>query len=256
MKFLLVLICSLSVVFSNAQNCTGHALMRKGIQLEYNVYMPDLNVVSGMSSTDMKISRLLFEVDNVTENAGSTYSTIIKRGFSLQDEKDHFERKIVLQCDGKNLLFPLDFYTCDTIYTRDVYPKERREKHGYAFAYTPMEDAITYIVPLIMEGINKLPEGKKQVVQKGKRRYWSVSRNLVKSDFENDITIKSIKLIGKETVKTEAGSFECYKLYVDSDQKIEKFSMQVKYWLFFNAEIGLVKMEGPGGNIELVSIKK
>ncbi|THU35858.1 hypothetical protein FAM09_20915 [Niastella caeni] len=256
MKSQLFLLFSLFCVNAFSQTCTNHVLFQKDAKLEYNVYMPDLDVIRGMSSTDLKVSRLVYEVDHVTDSAGSVYSTIIKRGFSIHDENDHFERRIVLQCDSRNLLFPFDFYTADTIYTRDVYPKDRRDKHSYVFAYTPMEDAIAFIVPLVMDGINKLPEGKKQLEQKVKHRYRSETSGLVKRDIDNKINIKSIKLIGKESVKTEAGTFVCYKLYVDSDQKVNKFSMPVKFWLYLNSELGLVKMEGPGGNIELVSIKK
>jgi hypothetical protein len=230
--------------------------MKKGAQLEYNMYMPQSNLDMSLSSADVKISRLLFDVDQVRDSAGSAYSTIIKRGFSVADEKDHYERKIVLQCDGKNLRLPYDLYTSDTLYTRDIYPKERRDNHGYALAFTPLEDAITYIVPLVMEGINKLPEGKKQLEQKVKRRVWTEDRGLVKVEVTNTITIKNIRLDNKETVKTEAGSFVCFKIYVDSDQVIGKRTIPLKYWMFFNPTVGLIKMEGPGGNIELVSFKK
>jgi hypothetical protein len=255
MKFLLALMFSAAVLCSNAQNCTSHALMQKGLQLEYHVYMPQMNLWKG-TTTDEKVSRLVFEVDHVTDSAGGMYSTIIKRGFSIHNEKDHYERTIVLQCDGKNLLFPFDFYASDTLYTRDVYPAERRGKHGYAFAYTPLENAVTFIVPLAMDGITNLPEGKKQLEQKVKQRFWTVNRGLIKRDSEIMINIKSIKFISKETVKTDAGSFACFKFYVDSDQALNGHSMPIKYWLFFNNEAGLVKLEGPGGSIELVNIKK
>jgi hypothetical protein len=254
MKWLLCLLCSIPYGIM-AQDCR-HILMKKGAQLEYSMYMPKSNLDMSLSSANVKISRILFDVDQVRDSAGSTYSTIIKRGFSVADEKNHYERRMVLQCDGTNLHFPYDLYTSDTLYTRDIFPKERRDNHGYAFAFTPLEDAVTYIVPLVMDGINKLPEGKKQLEQKVKERVWTESRGLVKVEVTNNITIKNIRMDNNETVKTEAGSFVCFKIYVDSDQVIGKRTTPIKYWMFFNPTVGLVKMEGPGGILELVSFKK
>jgi hypothetical protein len=31
--------------------------------------------------------------------------------------------------------------------------------------------------------------------------------------------------------------------------------MQLKYWLYFDSEAGLIKLDGPGGIMELTSIK-
>lgn len=248
MKFPLFLLFSLLCFNSFAQNCNSHALFQKGVQLEYNYHMAQFQ------GPEKKIMRLLFEVTDVYERNGSTFSAIVKRGNSLNSEKEHYERTIDLECDGKNLLIPFDFFTADTVYTKDVYPTVR-EKKGYAFAFTPLKNDATYIVPLKLEGSNKLPVGLTRYVQKGKQRSWS-DRSLRKFDFENIITIKSIRLIGKETVKTDAGAFECYKFYVDTDCEIGKRSLQLKYWLYFNNEVGLVKYDGPGGFIELVSVKK
>jgi hypothetical protein len=256
MKFLLALVFSTSFLYTTAQNCTSHLLMHKGAQLEYKLSMPKQNALGDMTSEYYTVSRLVYEVNRVQEVTGSTFSTIIKKGYSASDEKNSFEREITLKCDGRNLLIPYDFYSVDTIFTRDVYPKAKGDKHGYAFAYAPMEDAISYVVPLVLDGISKLPDGEKQLQQKVKERYWHEKYGLQKRDYESKITIKTINCMGKETVKTEAGSFTCYKFYVDSDGEINHYHMQLKYWLYFDSEAGLIKYDGPGGIIELTSIKK
>jgi hypothetical protein len=229
--------------------------MRKGVQLEYTMNMLKMNAMGDMTGESYTVSRLVFEVGRVQEINGSTFSTIIKKGYSVNDEKFSFEREISLKCDGRHLLIPYDFYSADTLFMRDVYPKARGDRNGYAFAYTPMENAITYIVPLVLDGINKLPDGEKQLQQKVKGRYWSMN-GLVKGNYENKITIKSIDCKGKESVKTEAGSFTCYKFYVDSDVEINNRPMQLKYWLYLDSETGLIKYDSPGGTIELTSVKK
>jgi hypothetical protein len=250
MKLTLFFLFSLLCINSFAQNCSNHILFKKGVQLEYNYFMAQL------SGASQKNARIQFEVTDITERDGSTFSSIIKRGISEKDEKGQYQRRIVLKCDGKNVHIPFDFYSPDTVYTRDAYPDERKDKKGaYAFAYTPLEDAITYIVPLVLEGIRSL-DGTKQFEQKVKRRHWTEDHGLIKSDFESITNIKSMHLKGTETVKTEAGVFECYKFYVDSDMKSNKHVMQVKYWLYINKELGLVKYDGPGGVIELTSVKK
>jgi hypothetical protein len=255
MKLLLALIFSTFFLYATAQNCTSHLLMRKGVQLEYKLNMPKQNVLGDMTSEYYTVSRLVYEVERVQEVTGSTFSTIIKKGYSGSDEKNSFEREITLKCDGRNLLIPYDFYSADTIFMRDLYPKAKGDKHGFAFAYTPMEDAISYIVPLVLDGINKL-DGEKQLQQKVKERYWTINNGLLKRDYDSKIAIKTINFMGKESVKTEAGTFACYKFYVDSDVEINRHPMQLKYWLYFDSEAGLIKYDGPGGVIELTSIKK
>src|SRR5687768_17436889 len=117
MKKWLFLLCSLSYGFAMAQDCTQHLLMQKGVKLEYTerwckrdtfVFRP--------------VARLVFKVEQVKDSAGSTWSTIIRQGFSPSNKNKHYQRKIVLQCDGKRTLFPYGFYTADTLYTKDVYP--------------------------------------------------------------------------------------------------------------------------------------
>jgi hypothetical protein len=244
MKFPLFLLCSLLYIDSFSQNCSNHNLFTSGTILEYSYSMAQANGV------EAKNQRIRYEVQDVSDRDGSTYSTVVKKGISINDDDGFYKRAIDIKCDGKNLYFPFDFYTPDFIYAKDMDPKRRAKKGSIAFSYTPLQDVITYVVPLVMDGISKLPEGTTEFKQKGKSAY------ITNTDFENTITIKSIKLIGKETVKVEAGSFECYKIYVISAQKINKLDMDVKYWLYFNKDLGLVKLDSPGGSIALTSVKK
>ncbi|WP_133055327.1 hypothetical protein [Niastella koreensis] len=146
MKFLLLLVCSLSYGFLTAQDCKEHLLMQKGVQLEYSVHFPKLD-----SNGYKLVSRLLFEVNEVKDSAGGRWSSITKRGYSVAEEKK-YERKIVLQCDGQHLLIPYDFYYYDTIFTKDIHKAGQvQDEFGYVIAFTPLTDAITYIVPLALD---------------------------------------------------------------------------------------------------------
>lgn len=121
MKFLLLLLYSLSNGFLKAQDCRDHLLMQKWVQLEY-LYCWKMH-----DDPDNAVSRLLYQVDQVTDSAGSTWSSITKRGFSIASPWFNYQRKIVLQCDGQHLLFPYDFFFTDTIYTRDFFPLRKMQ---------------------------------------------------------------------------------------------------------------------------------
>src|SRR5690349_21240761 len=122
MRFLLVLLLIASYTFTNAQDCSQHALMRKGSRLEYITYAAGVN-------GNFKMARTVFEVVQVRDSAGNRYSSIIKKGIGVNDTSDHYEKPIILQCDGKNLLFPGNFFGADTTYLCDIYPTVR--KRGY-----------------------------------------------------------------------------------------------------------------------------
>jgi hypothetical protein len=220
--------------------------MQKGAQLEYKEYWIT-------SSRHIPIGRVLFEVDQVTDSAGSTWSTITKRVFSIFDPTDHYERKIVLQCDGKNLLFPYDFYFTDTIYRRDFYPKAITGEYSYAVVYMPLKDAITYIVPLATDCIVRLPEGKKQIDLLAKPGYLNFSLCRARAYDVEAVKINSIILQDRETVATPAGNFECYKFCMEL---IQNASEPVQCWLYYNKEAGFVQLEDYRRRVELISIRK
>jgi len=252
MKFLLLLLCSLSYGFIMAQDCRAHLLMQKGVQLEYRVLWPTAD-----SGIYRSANRLLFEVIDVKDSAGSTWSSITKRGIGVFDSTKHYERNVVLQCEDRRLLIPYDFYLTDTIYTRDFYQKpvdRLPDNYGYAVAFTPLVDAITYIIPLNLECTVSLPEGKKKFEQKVKRGYRDVIPFTSKPYDVWPFNILSTTLAGKENVTTPADIFACYKFCMEiaADDDPEP----LKFWLYFNREVGLVKFEAARIRVVLNSIKK
>lgn len=249
MKQLLVLLCCLSYGFIMAQDCTQHALMQKGAQLEYKEYWLT-------SSRHIPIARVLLEVNQVTDSAGSTWSSITKRVFSNIDSGNHYERKLVLQCDGRNLLFPYDFFFTDTIYKRDFYPKTSLSdysNYSYAVAYSQLRDAITYIVPLAPDCIVSLSEGKKEISLIAKPGYLNLGSCMPRRDVVEAIKINSIILQGRETVTAPAGNFDCYKFCTEL---IQDASEPVQCWLYYNKEAGFVQLEDYRRRVELISIRK
>src|SRR5262245_57491984 len=151
MKILLLLILTALCMHTHAQNCTNNALMKKGTQLEYEFWGPK---PTAFNVKDAKLSKIIFEVQQVTDSNGSSYSTILKKGIGANNKKDTYQRTIVLECDSKNIRFPFDFYTVDTFFTSDYFSG----KGGYFLANTPLVDANTYIIPLVPDGVSRLPE--------------------------------------------------------------------------------------------------
>lgn len=251
MKLFIFILCNLIAGFLTAQDCRDHLLMQQGAQLTYNVYWPKGDTAF------RTVSRLVFDVEQVKDSAGGTWSSITKRGLSNYDEIRHYERKFILQCDAKNLHIPFDFYSNDTFYLQDFYPdKAEWYKNGYLVAYTLLDDAITYIIPLVLDGIDNLPDGKKRFKQKeviGNRPGTVCFR----MPDEHQFTVRTIKRVGREMISTPAGAFACHKFCMDVDDEYMRSVTLTKYWLYFNDRAGLVKFENDHhpAQVELVGIR-
>jgi hypothetical protein len=252
MKQLLILLCCFSFGFIMAQDCTQHALMQKGAQLEYKLYSPKPDSSNNM--TGRAISRMLYEVEQVKDSAGSIWSTISKKGFGMHYKHHHYERKIVLQCDGRNLLIPFDFFGCDTLYAKDLWPDIEKYDNGWSYGCQPLDNAITYIVPLVMDCITGLPEGQKKVVQITQKGYTAYTTFKKVDYYTRAYNIKNIKLDGKEWVTTPAGSFYCYKFCMEFT--VDDYTEPEVSWLYFNSVVGLVKEEEYRRCVELINIRK
>jgi hypothetical protein len=226
--------------------------MQKGVQLEYKMYWPKPDSSNNM--TGVAVARLLFEVEKVTDSAGSTYSTISKKGFGVHNENDLYERKLVLKCDGMNLFIPFDFYLSDTFYANDMWPHLNLGNYGWSYGCKPLDDAITYIVPLVMDCIVGLPEGQKEVVQIAKVGYEPFSTFKKVNYIDRTYKIISIKLAGKEWLTTPAGEFYCYKFCLE--HTMDNDPEPRESWLYFNSVTGLVKFEEYRRRIELIGITK
>jgi hypothetical protein len=278
MRFLFLIVLSACVINSNAQTCGSNALMKKGTQLEYMVYGPGYR--------NDKASRLVYEVASVTDSAGSTFSTIIKKGFGIRDEKkDHYEKTIRLQCDGKSMLIPFDFYGADTTWFNDGNKMSIIKRHLFFTGNAPLEGPnANYRIPLELEGVSSLPTEPKQVKQTitrtgvdpdyqiGNTMYHEEGWKKLKGEtgiwftnYEVLTNINDIKVEGKEKVTTAAGTFECYIIGVYCDFKFNGTSLISKYSMRYNSEIGLVRMDidlfsgkrkMSSGSIELISVKK
>jgi hypothetical protein len=217
------------------------------------VYWPSLDTLDNLP--DRIVFRLVFEVNQVTDSAGSTWSTVTKRGYSMYDSNYHYERKIVLHCDGDRVFIPYDFYSIDTLYTKDFYPYVNEHPWRYIWGCKPLDDTIAFVVPLVLDGIVSLPEGVKQYVKEvkdGYKRWYGFKSIAYHSDL---INIKSVPLEGKEMLKTTAGTFYSYKFCFE--ETVNNNSDIRKHWKYINNDIGLIKEIVDSGHYTLLnSVRK
>ncbi|MBO9203548.1 MULTISPECIES: TapB family protein [Niastella] len=269
MRFLFALVLVICVTNSNGQTAGSHALMKKGAQLEYMAY--------NAAYSHKQALRMVFEVADVTDSAGSVFSTIVKKGFGIKDEQnDHYEKTIRLQCDGKNIFIPFDFYGADTTWFNDAFTSIIK-RHLFHTAIAPIDPKANYIFPLALDGVTELSAATEQVkmtvTTAGSSPWGTKSSKKLEGETgvwikveETVFNIKDIKVTGKEKVTTPAGTFDCYIIGVDCDFKYNDMPFLIKYRMRYNTEVGLVKMEtelfldkrkvSGEVSIELISVKK
>lgn len=250
MKFFLTLMLVFSFHFSQAQKCDQHALMKQGTRLEYLLTMP------GMMKREPTEMLLNFTVNRAVDSAGAYYSEITKEGGSAKVEKDKYKRQLTLECDGKNIMIPFDFYQPDTMYVTDIMGGNR--SRGVYSATEPLKDNFfSYIIPLAMEGITALPESDVKVVKQ-----YSWVRGMQgggKSKMTTYWKMLSVTVAGKDKISTAAGTFECYKVLAKCTVELGR-DFPITIVMYINPEVGLVRSrtqsEFPMAEIELVKVKK
>lgn len=248
MKCFFTLILVFSLHFTNAQQCNQHALMRQGTRLEYLISSPGFK----REPTEMHLS---LTVSRVVDSAGGFYSEIIKEGASEKVEKDRYRRQFTIECDGRNIMIPFDFYNADTVFVSQVMGGNR--SRGIYSATEPLRDNFfSYIIPLSLEGISKLPESDVKVIKQN-----STIRPLDggKSTMTYYWKMLSVTVAGKEKIGTAAGTFDCFKVMVKCEVEMHR-NIPVTLVMYINNEVGLVRSrtqsEFPMAETELVKVKK
>lgn len=266
MKFLFSLFfLSLSIVL-NAQDCNTSLLFKKGTEIEYKTYSPK----GGLLSKDefFEITKLIFIVEDVRDSIGAKYSFVTKIGINPNDEKIKYQKNYVIHCDGTKIKIPMDFYSVDTVYFSNVYPKTTREKGIYSSVTYKGSDA--YVFPTDFEKYKFETTGNQISVNTKIRDYEmrfdqhgtpEKTARIVENTFPMDMNIKKKDYKGKEKISTPGGTFECYKIVIAAESEVLGRRLNTDMLLYYNAEVGLVKYEAQqskfkSGYTELVSVKK
>ena len=251
----------------NAQDCAESLLFKKGTELEYKTYMP--KQVGFSASLDFTEStRLLYKIEDVRDSIGNKYSYITKKGTNPEDESRCYFKKYILVCNGKDIVFPFDFYGVDTIFFSNKYPGIYTDKVIYSAEF--IDSGVTFSFPLDLE--------------KGKVGYYSgkIRTTLVTRDYPRDrdgsiaslpresishpeATITSAEIGEKSKNQSPIGMLDTYKIVFNIDNFYGKTKIPFHYIYDYNSKLGLIKTElisefmkkrAKAGYMELVRVKK
>jgi hypothetical protein len=270
MKSILFYFLSFISITAEAQDCSISLLFKKGTELEYKTYAPK----AGLMTRDkfFEMTRLIFTVDAVKDSNNFTYSYITKKGIAANNEKDTYTKKYILVCDGSKITIPFDFYSADTNYLCDIYPKVLNKGYYSANVY---KGKSMYNFPINFEKDKFELTGNKLTMDMTIRDY-AVDYQIGGKDFDTrgpsssarmeenklsmDISIKKTETKGKEKINTKGGSFEPYKLLLTMDAAMLGRGVDMVFVLYYDPAIGFIKSEtqqsrNKAGYTELVRVK-
>jgi hypothetical protein len=279
MRSFLTLLCVVIVVNAKAQNCSPTALMKEGAVLEYQSYLPKTNLF-GKPKGYHKTVKLVFTVNAVRDSGSNTVSYITKQGISPRNPKKTYKKEIILACNEKFLRIPFDLFNPDTTFLADIYPAGK--KWGIFTAHASLDRPSFLFIPHALENVRELEVDKSTSkfewtvhdfmpgdYTANNRRYEintnrssATGMNYSMGSLKNELEIKINKVIvgGKETITTPAGSFDCYKIVLQTDMTIMKKSGPVNYTVYYDPAIGCVKFDVAnttiGGYVELIKVNR
>jgi len=274
MKLFLFLSFLFLRIIINAQSCDSSILFKKGAELEYKTYAPKGGLFS--KGNFFEITKLTFTVQDVKDSNNVKYSFITKRGINPNDDKLSYEKKYILTCDGSKILIPIDFYSADTIYFSNVYPKVSKDKGIYSA--TIYKGTCIYNFPTDFEK-NKFGITGTNITMNMKIRDYEMAftqqngsngiqkggpentGRIVENTFSLDMTVKKYETKGKENISTPAGTYECKKIILTTESEMFGRGINTVSTLYYNTEVGFIKSEtiqskNKSGYTELVRVKK
>ena len=228
MKTAFVFLFSLLFISLQAQDCSTSLLFKKGSVLTYKNY----TATGGMFKLDYtEMTRLVYPVTEVKDSGNNHYSYITKTGINPKNESQRYEKSYVVMCNGSQLFIPADFYITDTIYFSNRYPDSKDKGFYNTMA---IKGNVNYQFPTDVEkGTFQLSSS--QMVSTIKSRNYDFipetpmaggrtiggykTGRIVEGSLEVEVEIKKFEATGDETIKTDAGAYQCKKIQVDGEVK-------------------------------------
>jgi hypothetical protein len=212
--FLIFLSLHLCIACSFGQVDAKPLLMTPGAELEYRCYLPKTGLIG--KSGFVEVTTLTYTVSSVIDSSGTAISTVLKKGKSIK-RNDSYQHAVYVKNDGKNLFFSADYYVIDTLYVADVYYR-LRYKSVYRTTVIKGPD-LEYPLQPAEGALPKNNYDYQMLIHDPVEKDWQA--NALGSSFPSFISDKKIKtqliitsrsIVGKETVKVPAGTFDCYKI--------------------------------------------
>jgi len=211
---LLVLISFLSTATKPADDCKAYWPMKEGVKMEIKHY----------NKKDKLQSRSEYEILNRSEGSNSLSATV---GMKSYDKKDEliFDNDYEVRCE-------------DGVFKIDIQGVLNGSQLQQMESMKDMEvsiDGNDLVMPANMNVGDELPDGSLSM---------SVSSSAPGMGMMNFTTkIKNRKVEARESVTTEAGTFDCVVITADVETKMSFMSITFQSKDWYAEEVGMVRSE-------------
>jgi hypothetical protein len=222
--FLFAIFCSLLPNVSLAQDCKGYYFLQPNKTIEMTIY----------NKKGAANGKQVYMVSNVTTNGGSTNATVNTEMFSEKGKslaKGHSE----IKCTGGVMMLDMTMQL----------PQQQQEQFAKADVKA---DKIFIEYPVNMNAGDKLKDATLDMTIDNAGMKQSV--NMVTSDRT---------VVGKESVTTTAGTWDCFKITYKSKITIKTMGIGMPFNIegteWFAPGFGVVKTESKYGGTAITAIK-
>lgn len=294
MRIVVVLLVLWPNIAMIAQRCDTSLLFKKGAEFEYRSYLPKTKLLS-KKSDHFEITRITYFIDDVKDSNSTVYSYVTKKGVAANNENNYYEKKYVISCKDGRVAVPADFYSIDTIYLIDIYPKldrDRSIRKNKFYMGTTNKEQVTYFFPLsanknkfeassgkLNTDVIKRDFGWERRDNQGRLVFpgqpgghYQLSNSIDETKYSLSAELADLRIEGNETIKVSAGSFNSGKIFLkmkiklsypknfrhnSPEPNLDGKTVETIQIFYFDPQVGLVKAESPqGGYTELVRTKK
>ena len=215
------LILCLFIFSAKAQeNCSSYYPMIQGASYSYNLYNKK-NKLEGTTS---------YVVSDVKNDSGNTYASM-KMKYEDAKGKNTFESDYNITCTGDGI--KIDY--------KSLFPSQMQKQ--YEEMGLEME-----ITGTDVEIPNNLSVGKEL-----SDANVDVSMDMSGMSMKIEVNTTDRKVVGKESVTTPAGTFDCYIISANTSSKVMMTKQQIKDKLWLSEGVGMVKQETYNNNGKLMS---
>ncbi|PRX56019.1 hypothetical protein [Flagellimonas meridianipacifica] len=215
------LILCLFIFSAKAQeNCSSYYPMVQGASYSYNLYSKK-NKLEGTTS---------YIVSDVKNDRGNTYASM-KMKYEDAKGKNTFESDYNITCTGDGI--KIDY--------KSLFPSQMQKQ--YEEMGLEME-----ITGTDLEIPNNLSVGKEL-----SDANVDVSMDMSGMSMKIEVNTTDRKVVGKESVTTPAGTFDCYIISANTSSKVMMTKQQIKDKLWLSEGVGMVKQETYNNNGKLMS---
>lgn len=247
-------------VSAYTQDCKTAMLTTRGMELEYHNTLPRFGMFGKRKDDDFDITTLIYQVTDVKDSGGITYSYIRQIGVAgTKDDYFTCRRNVVLACDGKNITLPVNFYEVDSIFLCDTYGPAYGKKQFYLVRDVAPATCTLPVTVAVQDTLPAYSYNYKQVINdldKERMENFVSGRQSGASPYMKDwgtMNFTARKVIAKQRLTVLGGTFDCYKIMVT----VTLGKRGTTYTEYYAPGTGIIKIEyATGATTELARVRK